>query len=73
MSMSADRKTAGPSAETVRVIAELRGLGRVQALSPDIVAAAFERGRRPIGSFPKNFSPVTEPASRFTVTPGNSE
>ena len=64
--MTADSKTASPSAETVRLVAELRGLGRVQALFPDIIAAAFERGRRPIGSFPKNFSPATEPASRFT-------
>jgi len=71
--MSADSKTAGPSAETVRLVAELRGLGRVHALSPDIVATAFERGRRPIGSFPKNFSPTTEPASRFTPKAGTSE
>jgi hypothetical protein len=65
--MSADSKTASPSAETVRLVAELRGLGRVHALFPDIVAAAFDRGRRPIGSFPENFSPTTEPASRFTA------
>jgi hypothetical protein len=73
MNMSADSKTAGPSAETVRVIAELRGLGRVHALSPDLVAAAFERGRRPIGAFPKDFSATTEPAGRFTVKAGTSE
>jgi hypothetical protein len=71
--MSADSKTAGPSTETVRAIVELRGLERVQALSPDLVATAFERGRRPIGSFPKNFSPLTEPANRFAVKAETSE
>ena len=65
--MSADSKTASPSAETVRVIAELRGLERAHALSPEVFAAAFERGRRPIARFPQNFSPLAEPASRFDV------
>jgi hypothetical protein len=58
------------SAETIRAIAERRGLGRALALDPGLVAAAFERGRRPIGSFPKEFSALTEPASRFAAEAG---
>jgi hypothetical protein len=57
------------NADTLRAIAALRGLGRALALFPDTVATAFERGRRPIGSFPDNFSPLTEPASRFAAEP----
>jgi hypothetical protein len=56
-----------PSAEILEALIEMRGLGRTYARYPDIVTAAFERGRRPIGSFPENFSPLTEPASRFVV------
>jgi len=58
------------SADTARAIAELRGLGRAWTLDPDMVAAAFERGRRPISSFPKEFSAVTDPANRFEAEPG---
>jgi len=71
--MSTDSKTAVPSAEAVRAIAELRGLSRTYAMYPDNVTAAFERGRRPIGSFPDNFSPLTEPAGRFAAEPGTGE
>jgi len=56
-----------PSAEILEALIEMRGLGRTYARYPDIVKAAFERGRRPIGSFPENFSALTEPASRFVV------
>jgi len=56
-----------PSAEILAALIEMRGLGRTYARYPDIVTAAFERGRRPIGSFPENFSALTEPASRFVV------
>ena len=56
-----------PSAEILEALIEMRGLGRTYARYPDIVTAAFERGRRPIGSFPENFSALTEPASRFVV------
>ena len=56
-----------PSAEILEALIEMRGLGRTYARYPDIVTAAFERGRRPIGSFPESFSALTEPASRFVV------
>jgi len=62
-----------PNAEHMRFIAELRGLGRMYALSPDTFTAAFVRGRRPIGSFPATYSPVTEPASRFSAEPERGE
>jgi hypothetical protein len=58
------------SAEAIRAIAELRGLGRALALDPGLVAGAFERGRRPIGSLPEALSPLTEPASRFQAETG---
>jgi hypothetical protein len=54
--------------ETVRVLAELRGLAHTLAFSPDSVVGAVERGRR-IGSFPDNYTPVTELASRFSADP----
>jgi hypothetical protein len=54
--------------EKVRVLAEVRGLGRALALAPDSVVGAVERGRR-IGSFPQNYTPVTEPAIRFAAEP----
>jgi len=62
-----------PSAEILAALIEMRGLGRTYARYPDIVTAAFERGRRPIGSFPENFSPLTEPASRFVARTEKSE
>jgi hypothetical protein len=54
--------------ETVRVLAELRGLARTLAFSPDSVIGAVERGRR-IGSFPDAYTPLTELASRFSADP----
>jgi hypothetical protein len=62
-----------PFAEILEALIEMRGLGRTYACYPDIVTAAFERGRRPIGSFPENFSALTEPASRFVVRTENPE
>jgi hypothetical protein len=56
--------------EKVRVLAEVRGLGRALALAPDSVVGAIERGRR-IGSFPASFTQVTEPAVRFAAAPGD--
>ena len=58
-----------PNAEHMRLLAELRGLERTLEKFPDVVTTAFVRGRRPIGSFPENFSPVTEPAGRFAADP----
>ncbi len=71
--MSHGTKTEIPAADILRTLVEMRGLVRAHALYPDIVAAAFERGRRPIGSFPENFSPLTEPANRFAALPDESE
>ena len=58
------------SADSLRAIAELRGLGRAWTLDPDLVAAAFKRGRQPISSFLKAFSALTGPANRFEAEPG---
>ncbi len=60
-------------AEFMRALCEARGLGRAVALFPDLVAAAFARGRRPIGSLPPDFSAITEPASRFAAEPECAE
>jgi len=57
----------------VRVLCEMRGLGRALALFPDIVTTAFARGRRAIGSFPETFAATTEPASRFAADPESAE
>jgi hypothetical protein len=51
----------------MRLLAELRGLGRTFEKFPDTVTTAFVRGRRPIGSLPEKFSAVTEPAGRFSA------
>jgi hypothetical protein len=56
-----------PNAEHMRLLAELRGLGRTFEKFPDVVTTAFMRGRRPIGSLPEKFSAVTEPAGRFSA------
>ncbi len=58
-----------PNAEQMRILAGLRGLDRTYDKFPDTVAAAFVRGRRPIGSLPENFSPLTEPAGCFAADP----
>jgi hypothetical protein len=57
-----------PNADQMRFIAQLRGLGPTFEKFPDAVTTAFVRGGRPIGSFPKGFSPVTEPAGRFSAS-----
>jgi hypothetical protein len=62
-----------PNAEQMRFLAELRGLGRTFEKFPDTVTTAFVRGRRPIGSLPDQFSPVTEPADRFAPDPERGE
>ena len=53
--------------DVMRWLTELRGLRRAYALFPDIVMAAFGRGRRPIGAFPDKFTATTEPAGRFSA------
>jgi hypothetical protein len=60
-------------ADTVRALVALRGLGRTFSLYPDIVTSAFERGSRPIGSFPAKFTPTTDPANRFAADPEAGE
>jgi len=62
-----------PDAEHMRFIAELHGLGRTWQKFPDTVTTAFARGRRRIGSFPDKYSPVTEPAGRFSADPERGE
>src|SRR5262249_33887130 len=67
------KDTDPPPADVMSALIEMRGLKRTYELYPEIVATAFERGRRPIGSFPEKFSAVTEPAGRFTALPGSDE
>ena len=56
-----------PNAEQMRFIAELHGLGRTLEKFPEAVTTAFVRGRRPISSLPAKYTPVTEPAGRFSA------
>jgi len=56
-----------PNADQMRLLAELRGLGRTFEKFPDMVTTAFVRGRRPISSLPEKYAPVTEPAGRFSA------
>ena len=65
-------KTPEP-ADVMRALCETHGLGRAYTLFPDIVTAAFVRGRRPIGAFPASFSPLTEPVGRFSAAPEADE
>ena len=60
-------------ADFMRRLIELRGLQRAYALFPDIVTAAFTRGRRPIATFPEKFSATTEPAGRFSAVAETDE
>ena len=62
-----------PEPDFMQALCEIHGLGRAYALFPDIVTAAFMRGRRPIGSLPPGFSPLTEPVSRFSATSESGE
>jgi hypothetical protein len=65
--MANDAKT--DEAEKILMLAQWRGLGRALELAPASVVGAIERGRR-IGSFPEKYTPVTEPAVRFSADPG---
>ncbi len=69
--MSKDDEAGGT--DFIHALTELRDLGRAYALFPDLVTAAFVRGRRPIGAFPKEFSAVTEPAGQFSAVPEADE
>jgi hypothetical protein len=60
-------------ADVMQALCELHGLGRAYQLFPEIVTAAFTRGRRPIGALPPGFSPLTEPVSRFSAAPEADE
>ena len=56
-----------PNADQMRFLAELRGLAGTFEKFPDAVTTAFVRGRRPISSLPAKYTPVTEPAGRFSA------
>jgi hypothetical protein len=51
--------------EAVRLMAEQHGLAKALKLYPDGVAAAAERGLRPLGEPPKGTSPIASPAHIF--------
>ena len=63
--MADTAKTDSPDAESLRRLAAARGLGRVHALFPDTVAAAFARGSQAMSTLPPTFPPLTEPATTF--------
>ncbi len=63
--MADTAKTESPDAESLRRLAAARGLGRVHALFPDTVAAAFARGSQAMSTLPATFPPLTEPANTF--------
>jgi hypothetical protein len=54
--------------EQVRLLAEQAGLGRALKLFPETVAAAAERGLRPLGEPPGGISPIASPAPVFDPT-----
>jgi hypothetical protein len=64
--------TAPERADVMHALCEAHGLGRAYALFPEIVSGALVRGRRPIGSLPDRFSPLTEPAGRFSAEPDDT-
>lgn len=51
--------------ESVRLLAEERGLTKALKLFPDGVKAAAERGLKPLGAPPKGNSPIASPAPIF--------
>ena len=51
--------------ESVRLLAEQRGLGKALKLYPEGVKAAAERGLRPLGEAPPGNSPIASPAPVF--------
>jgi hypothetical protein len=51
--------------EAVRLMAEQHGLAKALKLFPGGVAAAAERGLRPLGEAPKGNSPIASPAPIF--------
>jgi hypothetical protein len=51
--------------ETVRLMAERRGLGKVLKLYPHEMQAAAERGLKPLGELPKGTTSISSPAPIF--------
>ena len=54
--------------DTIRLLAEQRGLTRALELFPDMIKAAAERGLQPLGAFPPGTPPLIEPAPVFDPT-----
>jgi hypothetical protein len=59
---------ASKAPDRMRLLAEQAGLERALKLAPDIVAAAAERGLRPLGKLPAGLTPTTTPAPVFDPT-----
>jgi hypothetical protein len=51
--------------EAVRLMAEQHGLAKALKLYPDGVAAAAERGLRPLGELPDGITSISSPAYIF--------
>jgi hypothetical protein len=60
-----DKPDADDATQWIRVFARARGLDRVYALDPDLVAAAVARGSTSLGPLPADFSAIIEPAVSF--------
>ena len=51
--------------EAIRLMAEQHGLAKALKLYPEGVAAAVERGTKPLGALPKGTTSISSPAPVF--------
>jgi hypothetical protein len=51
--------------DAVRLLAEQQGLSKALKLYPEGVAAAVERGLKPLGALPKGTTSISSPAPVF--------
>jgi hypothetical protein len=62
---------APKTSDVVRLLAEQHGLSKALKLYPEGVAAAVERGLKPLGALPKGTTSISSPAHIFN--PGRFE
>jgi hypothetical protein len=56
---------APKTSDAVRLLAEQHGLSKALKLYPEGVAAAVERGLKPLGNLPKGTTSISSPAPVF--------
>lgn len=59
---------APKTSDAVRLMTEQHGLSKALKLYPDGVAAAVERGLKPLGALPKGTTSISSPAPVFNPT-----